>query len=174
MFLCVDLQTCRTCCESTLSFNSGLRVALFVSGMSAFKLSIPCFIVLPIVFFTLANWELGRESDKTEDGLPIAVDVVMLIFVLILSFFVSLALFFTTILIGFVGFALSVSTGSLLILGLLTGSLSALLFLLRDIIAMNMFIGGSKGPFLPQVISTFVPPILIPALAYIVSLKYQF
>jgi len=94
MFLCVDLQTCRTCCESTLSFNSGLRVALFVSGMSAFKLSIPCFIVLPIVFFTLANWELGRESDKTEDGLPIAVDVVMLIFVLILSFFVSLALFF--------------------------------------------------------------------------------
>ena len=140
--------------------------------ISALELSIPCFFAFPFAFFALANWELDRESRKTEDGLPIAADAFMVIAIMILSFFVSLSLMATTILLGFAGFALSISTAAHVILGLLTGCFSALLLLLRDIIDLTLFIGKPKGTHTIRLIGAFVPPIVVPILASIISVKY--
>ena len=93
----------------------------------------------------------------------------MLIYVLILAFFVSLALMATTILIGFVGFTMPIPPAGLVVIGVLTGCLSALLHLLRDIIDMTLFIGEPKGSDVSRLVYAFVPPITVPVLASIIA-----
>jgi len=138
------------------------------------KLGIPCFIAFLLAMGAIMNWELERESRMTEHGLSIAANDVMLIFMLIISLFVSLTLIATAMLAGYLGYRLNISTIGLVIIEILTGSLSAFLLLLRDIIDMTLFIGESKGSGSMRLIGAFVPPVAIPILIVIISNMYAF